>query len=176
MPQSIGEQVQSAIHIRPLEPSEWEAFRHLRLCALKAAPGSFAASFDDEVRRLPEEWCSEMGAPTHQVFALFDGEALIGITAAFTWRGDPTGQTAVLAMSFILPQYRGQGLSRLLYESRLAWIRDRPKFRRVIVSHRASNEASRRANQKHGFVFTGRESHVWPDGQTEDEVFYELKI
>lgn len=165
-----------AVHIRPLEPTDWESFRDFRLAALKAAPGSFASSFDDEANRSPEDWRADINAPTHQVFGLFDQEMLIGITAAFTWRGDPTGQTAVLAMSFILPRYRRQGLSRLLYESRLAWIRDRPKFRRIIVSHRASNEASRRANQKHGFVFTGRESHVWPDGQTEDEVFYGLEI
>lgn len=164
------------IHIRPLEPSEWKPFRDFRLGALKAAPGSFAGSFDDEVKRSPEDWRREIHAPTHQVFGLFDEEILIGITAAFTWRGDPTGQTAVLAMSFILPRYRGRGLSRLLYESRLAWIRDRPKFRRVIISHRASNEASRHANQKHSFVPTERVSRVWPDGQTEDEVFYELKI
>jgi len=79
-------------------------------------------------------------------------------------------------MSYILPQYRGRGLSRKFYETRLAWIRNHPKFKRIIVSHRASNEASRRANQKHGFVQTERSSHIWPDGQIEDEVFYELKI
>jgi RimJ/RimL family protein N-acetyltransferase len=148
----------TSVTARALEPSQWEIFRALRLDALRAAPQSETKGGD------------------HQVFGLFDGERLIGITAAFTYRGDPTGQTALLAMSFILPSHRGRGLSRTLYDARLAWIRAQPKFRRVVVSHRKSNEASRRANQRHGFVRTKNVPHTWPDGQTEDEVFYELEI
>ncbi len=165
-----------AIHIRPLDPSEWESVRDFRLDALKDAPGSFALSHAEVASWPLEVWKAEVAAPTHQVFGLFDRDLLIGITAAFTWRGDPTGQTALLAMSYILPQYRGRGLSRHFYEARLGWIRSRPKFKRIIVSHRASNDASRRANQMHGFVQTERASHLWPDGQTEDEIFYELRI
>ena len=164
------------IHIRPLVASEWEAFRDFRLAALKAAPGCFAGSYEDEAKRSPEIWRAEIAGEAHQAFGLLDQQRLIGITAVFTWRGDPTGQTALLAMSFILPEYRGRSLSRLLYQARLAWIRERPKFRRVIVSHRASNEASRRANQRHGFVRTEFAARTWPDGQTENEIFYELKI
>lgn len=38
---------------------------------------------------------------------------LIGITAVFAWNSDPTGQAAILAMSFIVPEFRGRGLSHL---------------------------------------------------------------
>ncbi len=164
------------VTIRALDPAEWEIFRDFRLQALRAAPGVFASSYEAEVTRTPGEWQLEMKGPDHQVFGLFDGEQIIGITAAFTWREDPSGQTALLAMSFIRPEYRGRGLSRLLYEARLDWIRARPQFKRVVVFHRESNGASRRANQRHGFRRTGRRSHVWPDGTAEDEIFYELRI
>jgi RimJ/RimL family protein N-acetyltransferase len=107
---------------------------------------------------------------------LFNGQRLVGITATFTWQGDPSGQTAVLAMSFIRPEYRGRGLSRLLYDARLDWIRTQPQFKRVVVSHRASNEVSRRANQRHGFHPIGRSQRIWPDGAIEDEIWYELRI
>jgi RimJ/RimL family protein N-acetyltransferase len=79
-------------------------------------------------------------------------------------------------MSFIIPEYRGRGLSQLLYEARLNWIRARSQFRRVVVYHRESNESSRRANQRFGFSVLQRASRKWPDGATEDEVLYELKI
>lgn len=162
--------------IRALEPLEWEAFRNFRLELLKAAPGVFATTYDAAARWSPEEWQAEAKGPDHQVFGLFDGERLIGITAAFTYRGDPTGQTALLAMSFLLPSYRGRGLSRMFYDARLAWIWSQPQFRRVLVSHRKSNEVSRRANQRHGFIQTHTAPHLWPDGETEDEIFYELEI
>lgn len=149
----------NGIIIRALEPSEWEAFRDFRL-----------------EKRSPEKWRAEMKGPGHQVFGLFDGKLLIGITAVFTYRGDLTGQTALLAMSFISPSHRGRSLSSKLYDARLAWIRAQPQFQRVLVSHRKSNEASRRANQRYGFVQTTEVSRVWPDGKTEDEIFYELEI
>jgi RimJ/RimL family protein N-acetyltransferase len=166
----------NSITIRALDPAEWEAFRDFRLAALKAAPGVFCSSYEAEVRMTPEEWQSTVRGAAHQVFGVFDGENLIGITAAFTWRDDPSGETEILAMSFILLEYRGRGVSRLLYETRLGWIRARSQFKRVVVFHRESNEASRRAIQRHGFLPTGRESRIWPDGTTEDDIFYELRI
>jgi RimJ/RimL family protein N-acetyltransferase len=166
----------SGFIIRALEPSEWEAFRDFRLDALKAAPGVFAFSYDQATAQLPEDWQAAIKGDGHQVFGLFDGERLIGITGAFTYDGDPTGQTALLVMSFILPPHRGRGLSRMFYDARLAWIRSQPRYRRILVSHRKSNEASRRANQRHCFVQTKIVPHTWPDGEAEDEVFYELEI
>ena len=166
----------NGIAIRALESSEWEVFRDLRLHALQSAPGVFAARHDAVVAWSPDDWRAEIQGLDHQVFGLFDDTQLIGITAAFTWRGDPTGETALLAMSFILPAYRGRGLSRLFYEARLAWISAQPQFRRILVSHRQSNEASRRANQRHGFTWTQTLPQSWPDGQTEDELFYQREI
>ena len=135
----------NSVIIRALDPAEWAVFRDFRLQALRAAPGVFITSYDEALVRTPEEWQDTIKGPAHQVFGLFDGELLIGITAAFTSCEDPSGETALLAMSFILPKYRGSGLSRLLYEARLDWIRTNPHFKRVVVSHRLSNEVSRRA-------------------------------
>ena len=162
------------ILIRPLDSSEWESFRDFRLAALLASPGSFYATFAKEIKLSPDKWRDRIAAPDHQVFGLLDGEKLIGITAVFTDRDDPSGQTAHLAMSFILPPYRGQGLSRKLYDARLTWIIAQPQFKRVTAGHRASNDASRRAMQAQGFVRIGQSSRLWPDGVTEDDVHYEL--
>jgi hypothetical protein len=64
----------------------------------------------------------------------------------------------------------------MLFEARLEWIRAHRQFLRVVVSHRGSNEISRRANQRYGFAPTRRAERKWPDGTVEDEVFCELKI
>ena len=162
--------------IRPFESEEWEIFRDFRLAALKASPGVFSVSYEESAAFPPERWKDSIKGPAHQVFGLFDGPHLIGITAVFSQREDPTGQTALLAMSFILPSHRGRGLSRSLYDARLAWIRAQPQFRRVRVSHRASNEVSRRANQRYGFTPVEKLATTWPDGTTEEEVFYEMSI
>jgi RimJ/RimL family protein N-acetyltransferase len=167
----------SSITIRPLDVAEWPQLRDLRLRALEDAPGAFSATYDEVVRRSESDWRAMITDPTRQVFGLFDVDTMIGITGVLTSSEDSSGQTAILVMSYIVREYRGRGLSRMLYEARLAWARAHPTFTRIVVSHRESNEASRRANQRHGFIPTGRVvSRVWPDGVTEGEVFYELQL
>ena len=164
------------IVIRALAPNEWERFRDFRLAALRAAPGVYGTRHEGAVSWVEADWRSRITGAFNQSFGLFDGGVLIGITAVFRWDEDATGETAILAGSFILDAYRRRGLSRLLYDARLAWIKQHTPFRRVVVAHRLSNEASRRANQHYGFVQFRRAPHVWPDGVTEAEVFYEMRI
>lgn len=164
------------ISTRAIDPKEWESVRQMRLTALKSSPGSYWSSYDDVASLTEEFWRAEIKGEGHQIFGLFAEGELIGITAAFTWRGDKSGATALLAMSYIDPDYRGRGLSRKLYEARLDWIESQPQFRKVIVGHRASNEASQRANQRFGFVKIDRATHTWPDGAIEDEITYELVL
>lgn len=166
----------TAITIRELHPDEWEIFRDLRLAALRAARGVYGSRYEDAVKRTEAVWRHTVRGERNQSFGLFDGTRMIGITSVFQWDEDASGETAILASSFILPDYRGRDLSRMLYDARLAWLRGRSDFRRVVVGHRLSNEASRRANQHYPFQEFRREPHAWPDGTVEDEVFYEMML
>jgi len=162
------------MNIRPLSPSEWERLRDFRLHALQSAPGLFETTYSQAVARSEADWRALLSPEYQQVFGLFDRDKLVGITAVFTSRDDPA--TAQLAMSFILPEYRGQKLSRLLYRARLDWARGRQTFRRIVVGVRESNAASTAAIRSAGFQRTHREAHSWPDGTTEDEIWYELRL
>jgi RimJ/RimL family protein N-acetyltransferase len=164
------------LNVRALTVSEWEQFRDLRLLALKDVPGAFATSYADAAERTPDVWQSLVSGSINQVFGLFDGEHFVGLTGAFAWPDDPAGETATLVMSYIAPSYRGRGLSRLLYAAALDWTRAHPRFTRVIVAMRASNEASRRACERHGFAPVRRAPRAWPDGENEDEIIYELML
>ena len=54
--------------VRALTLAEWDAFRNLRLAALKDAPGAFATSYADAVKRAPETWQSLVSGPANQIF------------------------------------------------------------------------------------------------------------
>jgi GNAT superfamily N-acetyltransferase len=163
-------------HIRPLGEDDWEAFKTLRLHALRSEPRVFSRRYEDEAGLSDAEWRAMAGNadPERCIFGLFAGSEMIGLTAIFTDWDDPTKRTAVLAMSFLLSPYRGRGLSRLFYETRLDWARARGSITRVRVSHRRSNDASRRANQRYGFRHVTAVDRLWPDGTTEPDVSYEL--
>ena len=162
--------------LRPLERSDWRALKDLRLHALRTEPGVFFSSHEREVGASDEVWENLAAGEGVQIFGAFDGTQLVGITGVFPHRHDPTGATAALGMTYLRPEYRGRGLSALFYEARLNWIRTQPRFTRVAVSHRRSNEASRRAIHRARFIATGAEPHTWPDGVIEDEVKYELQL
>jgi hypothetical protein len=74
------------IQIRPLSVSKWSLFKDFRLAALKSTPGMFATSFDEASARCPAAWKASIAGPNHQVFGLFDGTRLIGITGVLGGR------------------------------------------------------------------------------------------
>ena len=79
-------------------------------------------------------------------------------------------------MDYIDPSYRGRCLSKLLYQLRIDWARQHQPFKRLVISHREGNEASRRANQVFGFRYIGKEDIDWPDGVKAPDYLYELDM
>jgi RimJ/RimL family protein N-acetyltransferase len=122
------------------------------------------------------EWRSRLKAKDNGIFLIYEDETPIGMTGVSINWNDPTEKTALLWGSWLAPRARGKGLSELMYQTRINWAKQQPTVEKIIVSHRASNVASKYANQKHGFVLTHKTEKVWTDSGVEDEIFYELKI
>jgi RimJ/RimL family protein N-acetyltransferase len=122
------------------------------------------------------EWRSRLQAKDSAIFLIFENETPIGMTGVSVDRNDATKKTALFWGSWLTQQARGKGLSKLMYQARINWAKEQQTIEKIIVSHRASNLASKYANQKHGFVLTHKNEKVWTDGAIEDEIFYELKI
>lgn len=166
--------------IRTLSPEDWMTFRDFRLWALRYDPGISFSSYDKEAKLTPEEWRSRIAGKAHQVFGLFDGGEMVGITGVIDsvpgWREDPSGQTANLVMSFLKPEYRRRNLSQLFYDIRFSWILDRTQFARIQVSHRRSNLASQRSIVRNKFVLKTCTLREWPDGHAEEELLYEMSL
>lgn len=163
------------VTIRPLAPVEWEAFRDIRLAALAESPGNFFATLADARDGPQERWLEMLESDDGVVFGLFDDARLVGLTAVYVDRAIAARDTAGLGMTWVAPGWRGRGLSAMIYAARIAWARERG-LRRIIVSHRASNEPSRRAMLAAGFREIARRPHRWPDGVEEDDVAYELAL
>ena len=161
------------MNIRPLLPAEWKMFRDIRLLALKSSPGMFGTTHAQAAARTEADWRTLLAPEQQQIFGLFDGDKLIGISGVFKSRDEEA--TARLVMHFILPEYRGRKLAAFFYEAGIDWARQR-KFRRITVAARESNAPSLAAMRAAGFEQTGRQHHTWPDGASEDELWFEMKL
>jgi len=161
---------------RPFERDEWEALRDLRLEALQDSPGSFSSIFEKEKKRPERHWRNTAHSDECTVFGLFIDDVPVGIIGITTMSADATGQTAVLWGTYIQPAYRGNGLTKPLYKTAIAYAKARTDWNRLVISHRDSNIASKKATLSHGFKYTISENKNWPDGTSEPESFYEMDL
>ena len=162
------------ISIRPLKHEEWQDLFTIRLEAVTRHPNFFLSNSEMTKALSEEEWKQRIKSERSRVFGLFDREDLVGITGVFI--SEETPDAACLVMSYIKPEYRGQGYSNLFYKARLEWAIKQPQLRKINVCHRVGNEASKAAILKHGFKFTGTNEIDWPDGTREQECSYELDL
>ena len=165
-----------AYSIRRLTPTDWQEFTVIRLESLQQYPQFFGSTYAEEAAYTQENWQNWLARKNGCLFALSHNKQTIGITGAVTLRTDPTGSTGLLIGSYIKPEHQGKGQSEKLYKARIDWAIAYSPWKKLVVSHREGNEPSRRANQKWRFTFTHNESKSWPDGQIEDQVWYELDL
>ncbi len=164
----------NTIDIRPLTAADWQMFRAIRLRALATEPGMYGGNHADAAAQ-PQDWWEGLAqSEASQVFGAWQGATMVGLIGAFAWWEDLDRQTAFIGMLFVDRVMRGRGISTRLLRVALEWSRSR--FRSAVVSHRASNLASRAAILRLGFQEAHREPHVWPDGGTEDAVDYVLTL
>ena len=164
---------ESGYQLRRLLPQEWPLLKAIRLEALRTSIGVFGNSFEFESKFDDSYWQQRLESDQNAIWGLFFGEEMIGITGIFTNTEEPS--EARLTTSYIRPEHRGKGLAKRYYEARIEWARSRG-LSKLVVTHRAGNEASRVANQRAGFRFTHSEPRVWPDGVAAENLFYILEI
>jgi len=164
------------IAIRRLTEDDWLEFSQVRLKALQTDPTVFGSNYEKESRMTEAEWRRRFQPDESAIFLIYEDEMPIGMTCVSIDRDDATKKTALFWGSWLAPHVRGKKMSELMYQTRINWAREQPTVVKIIVSHRASNLASKYANRKHGFVLTHTNEKIWTDGATEDEIFYELII
>lgn len=160
--------------VRPFAASEWELYKAVRLKALASDPHVFGSSLEKEKGYADDRWQNTVANPDVGVFGVFHQSAVIGMTGVVIKREKPADAT--LWGSWLEKEWRGKGLSRKMYEARIDWARRHPEIHRIVVSHRKSNQMSKAANQKHGFVWTHDSDKVWNDTVNEPECHYELRV
>lgn len=156
--------------IRQLQTDEWLIYKQMRLEALQIEPAMFRTSIPEEAALTDTEWIERTKHP-RAVFVLLENDIPIGMTSILLLTDDE----AYLGQSYIKKEYRGIGLSALLYKARMKWATDL-QLKKLSISHRESNVVSKAANQKLGFKYTHRETMNWLDGTREDVLYYTLDL
>lgn len=163
--------LQSGIYsIRQLGKDEAQRYKSMRLEAIQLEPAMFRIKMPLETELTDAQW-QERVLPPRYIFGLFADDRLIGITSLML----ENENGAYLGQSYIQKEHRGKGLSSLLYEIRMIWAA-KLQLKRLSISHKESNIASKAANQRYGFEYSHREPAQWLDGSEEDVLYYFLDL
>ncbi|MBC9928841.1 GNAT family N-acetyltransferase [Chitinophaga qingshengii] len=157
-------------HIRQLQENELPLYKSMRLEALRLESSMFRRPHAEEAALPDATWLERLTHPG-AVFGLFENDTIIGITGVRLL----DGQVGYLGQSYIRKEYRGRGLSAMLYQARIAWAK-KMQLKQLQVGHRENNLVSKAAIQRYGFTYSHREPSNWPDGSTEDVLYYVLDL
>ncbi len=159
-----------------LQEENWNELREIRLNALQTDLAVFSSNLEKESGYKEKDWRKRLENKDAGIFALYEEKRPIGMAGIALDKSDFERVSAKLWGSWIRPEYRLKGLSNLLFQARIDWATQHPHCRIITVSHRASNLASQKSILKYGFIYTHTHTKEWPDGETDEELFYERRV
>lgn len=164
------------IYIRRWSEDDWEVFKAMRLEAVKDHSNVFLDNIDMASQYDDGYWIDTVGDSYNgAIFGLYDGNNVIGLAGVFRYR-ESKKDSVVFGMSYIRENYRGRGLSKLLYKARIDWASSQNGIKLIIASHREGNKESRASIIKHGFKLIKMEEKTYGDGTSDVSYMYGLKI
>ncbi len=155
------------VEIVSLEPDDWQAYRALRLEALKTDPQAFGSTYDDNLQR-PEAWWRERLASVEQNNWLLFAQTPAGLAGMIGAVTADDGSAADIISMFVRPTFRRQGIARALMVAALDKIGQNPAVNIVRLEVNRQQRAAVQLYESFGFQVTRTENGVAGDGQAYD--------
>jgi RimJ/RimL family protein N-acetyltransferase len=159
------------VGIRPTRAEDAEAYRELRLEALRTHPEAFGEAHAASLARPPERWQQIVrdgaGGDLSILYVAEAGRALVGMTGIYRLEGAKMRHSANLWGVYVQPVWRGAGLADALIGACVGWAR-KLGLRLVKLSVVTSNAAAIRCYIRCGFSVYG----VEPEAIYHDGVYY----
>ncbi|MGF1518334.1 MAG: GNAT family N-acetyltransferase [Nodosilinea sp.] len=164
--------------IRFLNSQDIDAYRDLRLHALRESPTAFASSFEQEAQYPLTALAHRLHLDddVNGVFGAFgDGDRLMGMLGFSRETRLKRVHIGTLWSMYVLPEFRGQGVGARLLDAAIAHACQLDGLRQLTLSITAGNVAAGVLYQSRGFepFGLGREA-MCIDGRYFDEEFLAL--
>lgn len=140
--------------VRRLAPRDADAFRALRLEALRLAPAAFGAALADEEHK-PLSWFGERLDSSAIFAAEGGGGGLIGMLGQHRDPMHKRRHIGYLWGMYVREEARGQGLGAALIQAAIAHARAEVSVLQIMVGE--GNPGARRLYERAGFAVYGRE-------------------
>ena len=139
----------NGITVVRLRPSDWAAYREIRLAALADAPSAFGAEVAREEVMTPADWRARL--TRRSTFAASAPHGLVGTAAGIP--GDVEGHAELVGM-WVHPDWRRRGIGGLLVGAVIDWAAT-GSYRALDLWVTVGNDAAEALYARLSFVRTG---------------------
>ena len=143
-------------HVRPLGPADVDAFRRVRLEALRLHPEAFGSAYEDEVQMDHTQFAERLAAARFTRFGGFAGNDLVGLVGLQIRAGAKERHKGHLFSMYVDAAHRRSGLSEQLVKAVITAARDAGVVL-VQLSVTSSNTNAKRFYRRMGFTVYGVE-------------------
>lgn len=151
------------IIIRMTREADAEAYRELRLEALRSAPTAFGTDPETVAQRTPEQWLADMragrGEGTWARLVAQAGDQLVAMTVLEIDAGPKVQHQCHVYSVYVRPAWRGWGILDALFGLGLEWAQGKGACI-AKLSVTATNTAAIRAYTRMGFSVYGMDPEV----------------
>ena len=159
---------------------DWEAYRALRLEALREEPQAFGASYEENLQRPDSYWQGRLaeaveGRTNWMLFAC-QQDRLVGMVGAYQSEAMLSQNIAFVVAVYVTASARGQGISRHLMLQLLDLLKQTTPICRVRLTVNVVQTAAVRLYQRLGFETLCSENGRLGDGRYYDEYIMERDL
>lgn len=160
--------------IRLLGPDDVDAFRQIRLEALRTEPDAFASTAEQWEALSQDEWQRRL--TDNPVFGAFGEGEIVGIMGLWRERPVKTAHRATIIMVYVRKDRRGSGFALHLLNAVVDHARQ-SGIRQLELTVSAENPAAIRFYEREGFGQIGRIPGGFLQGEREvDEILMARRI
>lgn len=163
------------VEIRLITETDVGDFWEIRLRALREEPGSFSASYEDEVDKPVEDvinWIRERAGPERYILGAFKNGSLIGMVGFAREQGAKLRHKGRVWGMYIIPEVRGEGVGGLLLTEVILRTSDLEGLEQIVLTVTSRNKPAIRLYENLGFTSYGLEKRALKIGpEYLDDVF-----
>ena len=145
-----------AVRVVPVDETNWQLYRGVRLDALRDAPRAFWTTYAEAAARPDREWVGMVNQPASRsrTWMALQGERAVGSVGVFRLPEQPEDECVLVGL-WVHPSARGLGIAELLVGAVLAAAREQGR-RRLLLEVAHENERAAALYRRIGFRPTGR--------------------
>lgn len=165
----------SDITITKLQSKDWRRYKSIRLEALRESPDSFGSTYEQVVKR-PDDFWRDGLTDGSKVFAQV-GDELASMAGVMYEENDDGVLTAYIIGVYTRPEFRKQGLSRLVMASLIKDITDAGRVQTIELHVNKDAIGAIKLYESLGFVVGDHvPDYVRANGQTFPQYRMKLRL